>query len=168
MTAESTIALDPSSLSNPHEAVLTHLSWEASVDFANCRFLAKAKYTVKFLSECSTLRLDTSGLDIHSVSIDGTPVTFSLSVPDKLKPHLGSCLEIALPSTLIIRPGKTSATLLIEYATTKECSAAQWLPPAQTAGKKYPYVFTQCQAIHARSLLPCMDCPSVKLTYDAR
>ncbi|KAL3797745.1 hypothetical protein HJC23_000290 [Cyclotella cryptica] len=156
------VTLDPSSLSNPHQAILTHLSWEATVDFTSRRFLAKAKYTVKIFSDCDSLRLDTSELDIHSVSVDGTPVAFSLGVPDKSKSHLGSCLEIALPPSL----GKT-ATVLITYATTRNCSATQWLPPQQTAGKKYPYVFTQCQAIHARSLLPCMDCPSVKMTYDA-
>ena len=48
-----------------------------------------------------------------------------------------------------------------------QCTAAQWLPPSQTAGKVHPYLFTQCQVIHARSLVPCQDLPGAKFTYDA-
>ena len=43
-------------------------------------------------------------------------------------------------------------------------SAMQWL----TAADGSPFLFTQCQAIHARSLLPCQDTPSVKASYDAK
>lgn len=43
----------------------------------------------------------------------------------------------------------------VEYETSPSCSALQWLSPEQTAGKRHPYVFSQCQAIHSRSLVPC-------------
>ena len=55
----------------------------------------------------------------------------------------------------------------VEYTTTAECAALQWLSPELTVGKVHPYLFTQCQAIHARSLLPCQDTPFVKATYTA-
>jgi leukotriene-A4 hydrolase len=55
----------------------------------------------------------------------------------------------------------------IDYETTAASSALQWLSPEQTAGREYPYLFTQCQAIHARTLVPCQDEPSVKMTYSA-
>jgi len=88
---------------------------------------------------------------------DSIPLSFQLK-PLK-QPHLGQPLEISLP------PDTT--TVSIHYATTHKSTTIQWLPPSQTAGKKYPYMFTQCQAIHARSLLPCPDACGVKYTYRA-
>ncbi len=45
--------------------------------------------------------------------------------------------------------------LKIKYSTTKESDAIQWLNSNQTNLKQYPFMFTQCQAILARTLLPC-------------
>ncbi|CAG7696250.1 unnamed protein product, partial [Allacma fusca] len=60
------------------------------------------------------------------------------------------------------------AKIIIEYETAPSAESLQWLTKEQTHGKEYPYLFSQCQAIHARSLLPCQDTPFVKTTYTAK
>ena len=69
------------------------------------------------------------------------------------EPHqaLGSRLAVKL------LPGLKAGDSLhvgLTFAAAPTASAVQWLPPEQTAGKKFPYLFTQCQAIHARCVGP--------------
>jgi leukotriene-A4 hydrolase len=154
--------MDLSSHSQPEKAAVTHLDWIATVDFDKQVISAEATYTVVCKENCKTLCLDTSNLIIQSVkAFDGEPLDYTVHPPVKGKLYLGQKLSISLPDHT------ETCRVTIVYQTTKECSAAQWLPPAQTAGKKYPYLFTQCQAIHARSLLPCQDRCGVKMTYHA-
>jgi leukotriene-A4 hydrolase len=153
-------AQDLSSLSNPHEVSVSHMDWEALVDFESKVLLAKVTYKLQVNSPgADRLCLDTSSLEIHSI-INETGHTLPYKLHPVTKPHLGSLLEIQLP------PGTTSVS--IDYATTPQSSALQWLPPAQTAGKVRPYLFNQSQAIHARSIFPCQDRPGVKTTYRAK
>ena len=101
------------------------------------------------------LDLDTRGLQIESVQdASGSPVPFELSDEDAI---LGRRLRLRLEGDLV----------RIRYQTSAAASALQWLTPAQTAGGAHPYVFTQCQPIHARSLFPCQDTPRVRIQYTA-
>jgi len=51
--------------------------------------------------------------------------------------------------------------------TTNKALAINWLKPSQTAGKKLPYLFTQCESIACRSVAPMQDTPANKITYEA-
>ena len=104
--------------------------------------------------------LDTRALDIFKITDHSNAQELKYSVG--AEGYVGSKLEIQLPAE-----NKNVVEIEISYATTKNCTALQWLTPAQTAGKRQPYLFSQCQAIHARSMVPCQDTPSVKTPYKA-
>lgn len=105
------------------------------------------------------LDLDTRDLLIHRACITASaaPLSFELG-PEE--PILGRRLRLELP------PGTMGVT--IAYETSPQASALQWLEPAQTEGKRHPFLFSQCQAIHARSMVPCQDCAVARVPYDAQ
>lgn len=96
---------------------------------------------------------------ISSISLGDVKLDFSIS--DFVK-TIGSKLTIELPPKV-----SEEFTLRIDYETSPKASALQWLTPEQTLGKQHPYLFSQCQPIQARSLLPCQDTAAVKFTYNA-
>ena len=53
------------------------------------------------------------------------------------------------------------------YYTSATGQAFSWLNPAQTDGKKLPYMFTQCEDINCRSVAPLQDTPANRITYSA-
>ncbi|KAF8982329.1 Cullin-associated NEDD8-dissociated protein 1 [Entomortierella lignicola] len=153
---------DPTSQSNLDEIKTNHIHLALNVDFTAKALTGSAQLELEAIADnISRVVLDTSYIDIRSVSESGKLLNYQL---EKRHEKYGSALTIDL-SRPLQKGEKTTVT--VEYATTKDCTACQWLEPSQTVGKKHPYLFTQCQAIHARSLLPCQDSPSIKLTYSA-
>lgn len=149
--------LDPHSYADDAQPRTKSFAWQATVDFP-ARVL-RAEVTLYFAEPAAggPLDLDTRELDIEAVQdASGGPLEFALHPAD---PVLGSRLEIAVP--------KCAEAIRIRYRTSPEASALQWLTPEQTLAKRHPYLFSQCQAIHARSVLPCQDTPSIRQTFTA-
>eukprot|EP00281_Chroomonas_sp_CCMP1168_P023467 CAMPEP_0206228258 /NCGR_PEP_ID=MMETSP0047_2-20121206/9075_1 /ASSEMBLY_ACC=CAM_ASM_000192 /TAXON_ID=195065 /ORGANISM="Chroomonas mesostigmatica_cf, Strain CCMP1168" /LENGTH=667 /DNA_ID=CAMNT_0053651493 /DNA_START=132 /DNA_END=2135 /DNA_ORIENTATION=- len=154
---------DLSSFANPHQVASKHFHLTLGIDFKKNSISGNADFDVEVLSgDAEAFVLDTRDLTIEATSVNGTPVKHSLAPPHEA---FGSKLTIPLPASARAKGSKNKVT--VQYRTSPSSSACQWLPPAQTAGGKRPYLFTQCQAIHARSLIPCQDCPAAKCTWSA-
>jgi len=155
---------DPSSVSNLAFFKISHLDWYIDANFTtktlNCT--AIQKFECIRSSGAKVLVLDTKGITVENVQVDEKDVEFKVL---KEVDALGQPLEICLPDSACILGATFNVS--IRYETSPKATAAQWLPPSQTLGKKHPYMFTQCQAIHARSLIPCQDSPGCKFSYSA-
>ena len=157
-------AKDIHSYSNPEEVRVRHVALDLEVDFPGKVLKGTATLSVARIKQGNQaqLILDTRDLSVSKVetSNDGrkfTETKFSLGAADKV---LGAPLSIQLPAQL--------THVRVHYSTSPTASGLQWLEPAQTSGKKFPFMFTQSQAIHARSWIPLQDTPQVRVTYTAR
>jgi leukotriene-A4 hydrolase len=154
-------AQDNHSYSNPSAVRVRHVDLDWEVLFDQKALKGSATLTLERISQTEPLVLDTRDLKIEKVetSAGGTqyvPGTFKLGDNDKI---LGAPLTITLPAK--------ANRVRIYYSTSPGASGLQWLDPAQTAGKKNPFLFTQSEAIHARSWIPLQDSPGVRITYAA-
>jgi leukotriene-A4 hydrolase len=156
-TAMQNVQRDIHSFSNPEQVRVKHLDLDCDVLFDKRILKGAATLTLDRRDGAAPLVLDTRNLIIEKVEAGGAEAKFSLGATD---PILGAPLTITLPTS--------AATVRITYSTSPEASALQWLDPPQTAGKKRPFLFTQSQAIHARSWIPLQDSPGVRMTYSAR
>jgi len=154
---------DTHSFSNPHQVRVAHVELDLETVFEQRVLRGSATLSLSRTDSKAPLLLDTRDLEISRVESSLTqqgsfqPTRYELGAKD---PILGSALTIHLE--------EKSAFVRIHYSTSPSSTALQWLEPAQTAGKKRPFLYTQSQAIHARSWIPLQDSPSVRVTYRAR
>jgi aminopeptidase N len=150
---------DTHSFAQPGKAVVTHLDLDINVDFTNRIIRGKAAWKISNAGQTDTVVFDTRQMRIEKVTLDEdeTPAIFSLGAEVEF---LGKALRVAIK--------KNTGKINIYYATEKEAAALQWLEPQQTGDKKFPFLFTQSQAILARTWIPCQDSPGIRFTYNAK
>jgi leukotriene-A4 hydrolase len=161
MPVENTDIHDHHSYSHPEQARVRHIDFDWDVLFDRKMLKGSATLTLDKATS-GPLVLDTEALTIEGVeaSADGSTFGTASFEVGKADTILGAPLTIEVPAS--------TTKVRIRYSTSPHASALQWLTPEQTAGKKQPFLFTQCQAIHARSIAPLQDTPSVRFTYTAR
>jgi aminopeptidase N len=148
--------LDPHSCFDSDQPRTSHLDLDLAIDFDRQRVAGQVMLVLDRPSS-GPLDLDAKGLVIASVRTElGRTISYE---PGPEEPILGSRLRLRLP------PG--TERVVIAYETGPDAIGLQWLAPEQTAGRRHPFMFTQFQPIHARSMIPCQDSPMVRATYHA-
>ncbi|KAJ2986260.1 hypothetical protein NUW58_g5113 [Xylaria curta] len=147
---------DPNTLANYGEWLTKHTTVNFKVNFEKQRLEGSVLLELESLTDKQS---HTNYLSILSVRSDSKDLQWTLK--DRVAPY-GSPLHVTVPDGV---PQNEILKLDIALETTKDCVGLQWMTPAQTGNKKHPYVYSQCQAILARSIFPCQDTPDVKSTF---
>ena len=148
--------IDPHSYFDTTQPVSRHLHLRWLIDFEHHQIDGSVTIDLAKPS-AGRLDLDTKGIQIRSAQTqDGTGIAYEVGESD---PILGNRLRLDLPE------GTTSVT--IHYACSPDAIALQWFAPEMTLGKRHSFMYSQCQAIHARTIVPCQDTPRVRIRYSA-
>ncbi len=153
---DTTLPRDPHSHARPEEARVKHVSLDLTADFERKVLHGTATLDIERRADADRIFLDVDGLLIKSVRTNVGEPTWRET---RRRTDMGSALEIPL------WPGANQ--IVIEYETSPQAGALQWLEPAQTASGKH-FLFSQGQAILTRTWIPTQDSPGIRQTYDAR
>jgi leukotriene-A4 hydrolase len=149
---------DIHSFANPDVARVSHVALDLTADFAARTLSGRATLTLQRAPASTAVVLDTRDLTIERVTdAKDQALTFALGEPDPVR---GRALTVQLPQGI--------TEIAVVYRTSPTAEALQWLGPAQTAGGRHPYLFSQGQAILTRTWIPTQDSPGIRQTYTAR
>lgn len=147
------------SYSNTNEAHTTHLHLDLDVSFKDKSINGIARHSITN-NGADTIIFDVKNLNIQKVTLgkkeEERDVPFSIGENDDL---LGAPLYVIID--------KKTESVNIYYNTTDQSDAIDWLPKSLTAGKEYPFMYTQGEALLTRSWIPIQDVPSNRITYSS-
>src|SRR5438067_6405028 len=150
-------ATDTASFATPHEARVTHIALDLTVNFEARRLEGTATLDIARRAGAKQIVLDDNGLEIQSVTdASKHPLAYNVGAKD---PNLGSPLAIAL------RPD--TKRIAITYQSAPNAGALLWLTPAPTVGKNAPFLFNQGESIENRTWIPTQDSPGIRQTWEA-
>ncbi len=147
---------DPHSWCDGEQPRQRHLDLDLTVDFDQRTLRGRVRIHLDQPSE-GPLDLDGQALQIQSVQTsDGREVPWHHAGSDAVRRDR---IRLELP--------EDTEVVEIVYRTGEGAEALGWLEPQQTAGGQHPFLFSQCQPIYARTMVPCQDTPRHRVTYDA-
>ncbi len=140
---------------------MKHIDLDLTISFARQEIAGTAVHHLRGKASAPRrLALDTRELAIARVRAGAGAKL--VEVPFAFLPEVrfeGRKLQIDLP--------RGADRVEVTYRTAPSASGLQWLAPSQTAGRRQPFLYSQSQAIHARSWVPCIDEPHVRTTFSA-
>ena len=150
---------DPSTFSNYDIIQQSKIEVNFNVDFTNKIVTGKEKIYFKALEEGEVIALDTKALIINSIIDSDTGDYLEYKIDNYYKLE-----SLGIPLKIYKEYQKDDDfSIVISFSTTEDGMALDWLNPEQTSGKKYPFMYSQGQAILCRDFIPIQDTPAVKM-----
>ncbi|MGI4878878.1 MAG: M1 family metallopeptidase [Janthinobacterium lividum] len=150
-------AKDVLTYARPEIARVTHVDLDLTVDFASHVIHGTAALDILAAAGAKEVILDDKNLAIASITdAAGHKLAWSVGPSD---PEKGAPLTVQLGA---------GRRIVITYRSDPGASALGWLPPALTAGKVKPYLFSQGEAINNRSWIPTQDSPGIRQSWAAK
>ena len=173
--------IDINTYSNFDEIIQKNVELDVSIDFDKKQMYGNVKAEYEIINpSLKNIILDLNGPEISSIKLitedlEEVPLEYEIYDKNEDKNALGTPLIINLEylkkenSIEYDKIFKDKLiTINIEFKTNENCNGIQYLTKEQTHSKKYPFMFTQCEAILCRTLFPCQDTPSVKAKYKVK
>ena len=156
-------ALDTLTYAQPQEARVTHVALDLDLDFDAKAIGGTATLDIAADGEAEELVLDSNGLQISAVTDEAGQALYYHTGDGTGEAGKGLPVSIAIGED-----AGYPRRIVISYEAAPDASALQWLTPEQTAGKEYPFLFSQGQAILNRTWIPTQDSPGIRQTWEAR